>query len=77
MFRVINDGREHGVQFYHQIRDQTEEDLGYKVKSFSFSQENRGSRLFPARSVLVFPPTATPSSPPKKRYVHVLIPGNL
>lgn len=25
MFRVINDGREHGVQFYHQIRDQTED----------------------------------------------------
>lgn len=48
------------------IRDQTEEDLGYKVKSFSFSQENWGSRLFPARSVLVFPPTATLSYPLKR-----------
>lgn len=25
MFRVINGGREHGVQFYHQIRDQTKD----------------------------------------------------
>ena len=37
--------------------------LDTKVKSFSFSQENWGTRLFPARSVLVLLPS-TPSPHP-------------
>lgn len=40
--------------------------LDTKVKSFSFSQENWGTRLFPARSVLVFPPQPPAPTPQKK-----------
>ena len=49
--------------------------LDTKVKSFNFSQKKWGTRLFPAGSVLVFPPS-TPSTPPP-RYIYVLISGNL